>query len=69
MNFLEASNISVSIAVLKVTNEQFIGDISDIIRANLQYGGGAMPADSPLTVVAAEDLPNIAKSAYYMRSF
>lgn len=39
MNFLEAANISVSLTILKVTNEKFIGDISDIIRANLQYGG------------------------------
>lgn len=35
LNLQEASNISVSIAILKVANEQFIGDIGDIIRMYL----------------------------------
>ena len=69
MNFIEAANISVAIAILKVNNEKFIGDISDIIRANLQYKGEEMPMNSPLQMVEPEDLPNIAKSSFYMRTY
>jgi hypothetical protein len=56
VNLQEASHISVSIAVLKIQNERFIGDVGDIIRMNLK---DAEPYD----------LPNLAKSTFYMRSF
>ena len=35
MNFFEATNISIAIAILKVENEKFIADIADILRMNL----------------------------------
>lgn len=58
LDILEATNISVGIAVLKVKNEKFIGDIGDIIRARLQEGK-----------FEPSDLPNLAKSTKYMREF
>ena len=69
VNFMEASNISVSIALLKVTNDKFIGDIADILRMNLQYTGETKTEDVPMQQVQAEDLPNLAKSTFYMRNF
>ena len=57
MEFREALNISVSLAVLKVGNERFIGDIADIIR--MLINEDATP----------EDLPNLIKSSYYIRNF
>jgi hypothetical protein len=57
MNLQEASNISVAIAILKIKNEKFIGDIGDIIRMYIKEE------------VDIEDLPNLAKSTFYMRDF
>ena len=35
LNLQEAANISVAIAILKLGNERFIGDVGDIIRMNI----------------------------------
>jgi hypothetical protein len=56
LNLSEASNVSVAIAVLKVTKDKFIGDIGDIIRMNIKE-------------TTPNDLPNLAKSSFYMRDF
>lgn len=56
LNLSEASNISVAIAVLKVSKDKFIGDIGDIIRMNIKD-------------TTPNDLPNLAKSSFYMRDF
>jgi hypothetical protein len=56
MNISEASNIAVAVAVLKIQKENFIGDIGDVIRMNIKHS-------EPF------DLPNLAKSSHYMRSF
>jgi len=57
INLQEAANISVAIAVLKVQNDKFIGDVGDVIRMRINE-----QADP-------EDLPNLAKSSFYMRNF
>lgn len=57
INLQEAANISVAIAILKVGNERFIGDVGDIIRMLIQEEA------------QAEDLPNLVKSTFYMRNF
>lgn len=59
LNLMEAANISVGIAVLKVKNEKFIGDIGDIVRMRL----------TEKDTYEAEDLVNLAKSTKYMRDF
>ena len=56
LNVSEAANISVAIAVLKVQNEKFIGDVGDIIRANIRE-------------TDQYDLINLAKSTNYLRQF
>lgn len=56
INLSEAANISVAIALLKIQNEKFIGDVGDIIRMNIDEAEG-------------NDLPNLAKSTHYMRAF
>ena len=56
INLSEATNISVAIALLKIQNEKFIGDVGDIIRMNIEEADGT-------------DLPNLAKSTHYMRAF
>jgi len=58
IDIFEAVNISVGIAVLKIKNEKFIGDVGDLIRVRLQDGK-----------YEVEDLPNLAKSTKYMREF
>ncbi len=58
IEIFEAINISVGIAVMKLKNEKFIGDVGDIIRVQIQDGK-----------YQVEDLPNLAKSTKYMREF
>ena len=65
INLLEATNISVALAVLKVENEQFIGDIGDIIRVHLTSEDMQKKDDD--NIITADDLPNLAKSTFYMR--
>ena len=69
LNLTEASHISVAIAILKVKNDKFIGDICDIIRANIQHKGAALEGDVPLREIEEHDLPNLAKSTFYLRNF
>jgi hypothetical protein len=57
INLQEAANISVAIAILKLGNEKFIGDVGDIIRMHIN------------DYAEAYDLPNLAKSSLYMRNF
>ena len=57
INLKEAANVAVAIAILKVGNERFIGDVADIIR--MLVGEEA----------EARDLPNLVKSSFYMRNF
>ena len=56
LNLSEATNISVAVAVLKIQNEKFIGDVGDIIRMHLESA-------------SQYDLPNLVKSTFYMRNF
>ena len=70
VSLFEATNIAISIALMKVKNDKFIGDIADILRMNLQYKGeDQQVSEVPMTVVTAEDLPNLAKCTFYMRAF
>jgi hypothetical protein len=57
LNLKEASNIAVSVAILKLGNEKFIGDVSDVIRMLIT------------SECEASDLPNLAKATFYMKNF
>jgi len=57
IEFDEAANISVAIAILKVQDSKFIGDVGDIIRMHIDRD--CMP----------QQLINLAKSSFYMREF
>lgn len=56
LNISEATSISIAVASLKLKNEKFIADISDIIKA---YIKNANPVE----------LVNLSKSSFYMRKF
>ena len=57
LNLKEASNVAVAIAILKLGGEKFIGDVADVIRMLVS------------SEAEAHDLPNLAKSTFYMRNF
>ena len=46
-----------AIALLKIQNEKFIGDVGDIIRMNIRNED------------CLDDLVNLVKSTFYMREF
>ena len=56
MNIQEAAVVSSGLALVKVENKKFIGDLGDIIKHNIQDATGM-------------DLILLTKGAFYMRNF